>query len=316
MSWGLTQGLLGAKHKTLAPSLLGVGPNAYLGRRDFFLMLAAAIVTHLIAFGIASLFPQEKVMHIPVRALSFKLGDQGRIAARGVPTGATQPVAAPVMQASAPVQAVPAPVLAPATATPRIAPTPMPVKPSKIAPVQPAKPQPRTMAQKPVETEPKTNNYDPAAEAPAIATQPQQYVREVGQVSTNPSSLAPLPTPGGRSYGAIEGAMGGSGAESSVNAKAMEVVRRRYEQDISAWIERHKIYPAEAGGKQGRVIVRVRIDRTGVVRYYALEQSSGSNVIDIAAVDMVRRANPVPAVPANYPAGNLIEFLIPINFHP
>jgi len=30
----------------------------------------------------------------------------------------------------------------------------------------------------------------------------------------------------------------------------------------------------------------------------------------------VRRANPVPAVPADYPAGNLIEFLFPVNFAP
>jgi hypothetical protein len=29
---------------------------------------------------------------------------------------------------------------------------------------------------------------------------------------------------------------------------------------------------------------------------------------------MIRRANPVPAIPADYPAGNLIEFLIPITF--
>ena len=32
---------------------------------------------------------------------------------------------------------------------------------------------------------------------------------------------------------------------------------------------------------------------------------------------MIRRANPVPSVPENYPAGSLIEFLIPITFaHP
>lgn len=61
-------------------------------------------------------------------------------------------------------------------------------------------------------------------------------------------------------------------------------------------------------------MVRMCIDRGGNVRYYAIEQSSGLSIFDDAALDMIRRANPVPAVPVNYPASNLVEFLIPISF--
>jgi protein TonB len=93
-----------------------------------------------------------------------------------------------------------------------------------------------------------------------------------------------------------------------------QVIRERYEQQISTWVGRHTIYPPDARGREGRAVVRMRIDRTGYVRYYAIEQSSGIAAIDAAAIDMVRRANPMPSVPDNYPSGSLIEFLIPITF--
>lgn len=127
------------------------------------------------------------------------------------------------------------------------------------------------------------------AETPAIAPNPQQHVREVGA-----APIAPALT-----------------AKSGASA---DEVRTRYEQDISGWIQRHKYYPPEAGGREGRAVVRVRIDRAGNVRYYAIEQSSGVPTLDEAALDMIRRANPVPAVPTLYPGGNLVEFLIPITF--
>ncbi len=95
-----------------------------------------------------------------------------------------------------------------------------------------------------------------------------------------------------------------------------EAARARYEQQISAWVARYRYYPAQAGGKEGRAIVRVRIDRQGFVRYYSIDESSGFEMFDRAAIDMIRRASPMPSVPMSYPAGNLIEFLIPITFKP
>jgi len=90
----------------------------------------------------------------------------------------------------------------------------------------------------------------------------------------------------------------------------------RYEQLISLWIQKFKLYPADAKtqGLQGDTVVRIRIDRQGNIRYYILEHSTGIPSLDRAAIDMIRRANPVPAVPNDYPSGDLIEFLIPVNF--
>ena len=90
----------------------------------------------------------------------------------------------------------------------------------------------------------------------------------------------------------------------------------RYEQLVSDWIKKFQRYPMEARdkGEEGETVVRIRIDRSGTIRYRILEHSTGSPALDRAAIDMVNRANPVPAVPNDYPKDDLIEFLIPVNF--
>jgi TonB family protein len=91
---------------------------------------------------------------------------------------------------------------------------------------------------------------------------------------------------------------------------------RRYEQIIALWIRKFQIYPKEAEAQklQGKTVLRIRIDRQGNVRYYILEHSTGYQLLDRAAIDMIRRANPVPAVPHDYPSDDQMEFLIPVTF--
>lgn len=310
MKWGLTQGLIGRQLLTLSPSVKAVGPNTYLSEKDFLKMLGVAFLLHGLAMGVAALMPGEKVTNIPVRALSFKLGDQDKIAAFGAPVAAASaptPIAppAPAMAASNDWRASPPPEKQPA---PKPKPTPVkqPLVVPIIAPVRtmPAQnPQP-SLAPIPAPAQPST---------PAIASTPQQYVREVG--TPNPNMLSQLPSTSPlTTAGSPNGAIGGQGSESTMTEQTEQAARARYEQQISSWVEQHKLYPSAAGGREGRVVVRMRIDRGGYVRYYALEQTSGVEALDAAALDMIRRANPMPAVPANYPAGNLVEFLIPISF--
>jgi protein TonB len=306
MNFGLrAQGMLGAGQQTLRPSTAALGHNSYLREQDFFKMLAAALLLHAVIIGIASLWPEERVTDIPVRALTFKIGDTQRIAAYAPPDATPQP-AAPTPAQPRPVQSLPRAI---------------PVKPSLIPMVPPAQrqapaensealeplplsqqPQPLPAAPAPVVTPPAAPiqqslpDTAPLIQQAAIAPSPQRFIRE-------PNTL-----------GTLSGAVGGQGTETTMTAATAQAVREKYELEISTWIQRHKLYPAEAGGKEGRVVVRMRIDRTGYVRYYAIEESSGSSVLDAAAIDMVRRANPMPAVPPTYPAGNLIEFLIPIVF--
>ena len=326
MNWGLAQGMMGRGRNALAPSVLAVGPNTYLSQGDFLKMIGIAFAAHIIIFVIASMVPQEKVVNIPVRALSFKLGDGDRVSAIGMTMNAV-PVApaAPAMKASSggetwqasPSKAAPKvpaplrPIARPVAAKPQT--VPVPVKAPKLVPVEqpvqmqrqvpaenqaPLTPPPTPVAPAAVPTAPAPTSALPstapltqaAPAQPAAGSGPQQYVREAGV------PVSELTKTGG-----------GTG-------ESPQVIRERYEQQISTWVGRHTIYPPDARGREGRAVVRMRIDRTGYVRYYAIEQSSGIAAIDAAAIDMVRRANPMPSVPDNYPSGSLIEFLIPITF--
>ena len=329
MNWGLTQGILGRAKHALAPSSVALGPNTYLAEKDFLKMLGIAFLVHAVAFGIYALLPSEKVTDIPVRALSFKLGGEDRVAAYApVPAVAATaanvpaPVAPPVMQASGgdswrATPNVPSPVV-PAPLKPIARPVPKPILKAEPQP-------PRTEVKQPriVKVEETLAQYQPPTQYPsfapaaapavmptpapvAVAPQPQQYVREVGAPSPQVvAAVVKAATP--------DGSADGEGAISAAQQTA-QAIKAKYEMEISSWIQRHKYYPPSAGGREGRAVVRVRIDRAGNVRYYAIEQSSGMVALDDTALDMIRRANPVPAVPDNYQAGNLIEFLIPITF--
>jgi protein TonB len=302
-NWALTRGVVGADQRALSPSLTALGRNIYLTPLDFLRMLVLALLVHLVVVGILSLWPYQPVQDIPVRALSFRLGEGEVVAVRS--TNVTAP---------APMQALPAPSAAPSASTsgewraPKAAtpPTRKPQAPKRVRIEAP--PAPVSM---PIER---------AIEAP-----PTRYVREYGLPSLDSlfgddkTANAAKPSIGDLTQvpptvpNAPFASAGGEGSSNETEA-SIEAIRQRYEQQISGWIARHRVYPPEAKGEIGRVIVRMRINRAGYVRYYALEESSGNAALDAAALAMIRRANPMPTPPSNYPAGNLIEFLIPINF--
>ena len=292
MSFGLKDRLLGAAQQTFRPSLAAVGErDVYLRERDFFKMIGLALAMHALVLGIASIWPSEKVTDIPVRALSFKIGQGERI--RPLQVAQPAPPPAPVMQATPP---APQPVVKPQ-------PRPQPVKKPKVVPVTERPTQqygpPVAHYTPPRQALPDTNSL--TARQAAIAPTPQRFVREM---PVAPAPVAAAPSASGTALATAQ-------AQAFETAQA---ARLRYEQEISGWILRHYPQNVESGPRKLRPVVRMRIDRSGYVRYYAIEESSGLQTIDAAAIDMIRRANPMPAVPETYPAGNLIEFLIPIVF--
>jgi TonB family protein len=105
-------------------------------------------------------------------------------------------------------------------------------------------------------------------------------------------------------------------AKESADSASQKDVVMRYETLVTMWLQKFMVYPPEAkdAGDRGKTMLRLQIDRQGNIRNFVLEGSSGSAVLDRAAIDMVRRANPVPAMPNDYPAGELFEFAIPVNF--
>ena len=92
--------------------------------------------------------------------------------------------------------------------------------------------------------------------------------------------------------------------------------------DASAWksslvqhLQRYKRYPSEAlsRSEEGMVLLSFSIDRNGHVLARRIARSSGYADLDSEVMDMIVRADPLPAFPANMPQAQL-DLTIPIRF--
>jgi periplasmic protein TonB len=79
---------------------------------------------------------------------------------------------------------------------------------------------------------------------------------------------------------------------------AAPVVDPRWQASVSAWLASRKVYPEEARrrGEEGRVGVRLTVDRSGRVEDVTVVAASGSALLDAAALGLLRHAM-VPAFP-------------------
>lgn len=96
-------------------------------------------------------------------------------------------------------------------------------------------------------------------------------------------------------------------------AKAPKVSPARWQSRLSAWLNRHKRYPrgARSRREEGVVNVSFAIDAAGVVVSARISRSSGNPELDQAALDMLRRASPVPAPPP----GVARKIAVPVQFN-
>jgi protein TonB len=80
-------------------------------------------------------------------------------------------------------------------------------------------------------------------------------------------------------------------------------------------INRHKRYPdaARSRGIAGEVQIVFSMDRSGRVVRSRIQHSSGSSLLDAEAVELFKRASPLPLPP---PAvqGEILEYSLPIRF--
>lgn len=86
----------------------------------------------------------------------------------------------------------------------------------------------------------------------------------------------------------------------------------RWQSRVNAHLNRYKRYPSGENA-QGTVSVRFTIDAGGRVTGVSLARSSGSGALDQAALDMVRRASPVPAPPPAIAKASM-RLTVPVNF--
>lgn len=88
-----------------------------------------------------------------------------------------------------------------------------------------------------------------------------------------------------------------------------------WRNELAGRLQRAKHYPdvARAREEQGTATVRFTIDRSGHVLSASLVRGSGSQSLDEEAVALVRRADPLPPVPAEL-AGSTLTLTVPVVF--
>ncbi len=88
-----------------------------------------------------------------------------------------------------------------------------------------------------------------------------------------------------------------------------------YIAEIRARLEAAKVYPAEARrrGREGTVLLRFTLDRSGRLLDWAIAAGSGEAALDEAAGDMAVRAAPFPSFPADFTRSHL-AMVVPVHF--
>lgn len=87
-----------------------------------------------------------------------------------------------------------------------------------------------------------------------------------------------------------------------------------WEAMLLAHLEKHRRYPSAARARrdQGVAHVRFTMNRQGQVLGAAILRSSGSAALDRAALDTIRRAQPLPSIPEDRP--DPLELTVPVEF--
>jgi len=157
---------------------------------------------------------------------------------------------------------------------------------------------------------PNQKKEDAAKEKPKTAEQPKAEQQKKKQEQAAPS-IAAAPSraggnPGNQSQAGANGRVqnGGQAAVSAYNAL------------VIAHLQRYRVYPeaARAARVTGVSIVRFTLAASGTVVAVSLAGSSGTGVLDQAAVAMVQRASPFPPIPASVGRGSM-TFAAPVRFN-
>lgn len=98
-------------------------------------------------------------------------------------------------------------------------------------------------------------------------------------------------------------------------ARLSSDVSQSWEARLLTHLEQYRRFPARARAarQQGTVHVRFRMNRAGSVLSMSVLRSSGFATLDQAALDTLKRAQPLPAIPEDRP--DEIELTIPIEFY-
>jgi protein TonB len=181
------------------------------------------------------------------------------------------------------------------TAALQIEPAPPPREPDMtVAPEQPAVEPAKPETVQPVKHEPKPVQEHVTRPKQDHQAKPKQQRPQKRTASTEPHATGPRAN--------AAGGVGAGRSQSDSNYNGM----------VSAHLQRHKRYPADARsrGDQGTAAVSFALDGSGRVTRVGLARGTGFASLDQEVQAMVRRASPFPAPPD----GRSRSFTVPVSF--
>lgn len=209
-------------------------------------------------------------------------------APRGNPS---QPVAPPESRAqpSPPAAKAPAPRAPEAPRAP--APRPTPPSPPRVARTEPPAPEPMVKTTEPSRAAPETppSQAAPSESAPAPSQSPQVAV------ARPPTSIWRQPGGGGGVQGGGRGGVEGQ----PIPLDTPEPKFQDYFNKVRERIKANWVYPRQAGERniEGELLIEFHIAKDGRLEYIELLDSSGTRILDDAALTAVKLAQPFPPVP-------------------
>ncbi len=201
-----------------------------------------------------------------------------------------------------------------------------PVETAKASPVEAAKVESvKPKETRPVEAEPKPEAVEekPAQSKPAKQAEKKPAAEKAAKKAAGKAPAKAKAGSGGRNQadtrrGVADGQADGRTAQKSKGGKrsgAGNAAISNYPGKVASKLRRTLRYPAEAKRQKlrGEVQVGFVVSAAGGVGSIRVVSSSGSPVLDKAALETVRRAAPFPAIPANAGRSNW-PFTVPLNF--
>jgi len=175
------------------------------------------------------------------------------------------------------------------------APAPRPAPPAPTPPPPVAKAEPPT-------PEPMTRVPEPRPAAPEPPPQPSETTASDSAAPAPPQVAVARPPDGMRRQPGGGGLLGGGRGGVEGEPIPLDTPEPRYQDYFNKIRERIKakwIYPREAGdrGIEGELLIEFHIAKDGRVAFIELRNSSGTAILDDAALTAVKLAQPFPPVP-------------------
>jgi periplasmic protein TonB len=102
-------------------------------------------------------------------------------------------------------------------------------------------------------------------------------------------------------------------APSPGTGESARLVKATWQKELAAHLNKYKRYPQDRSTQSAEVLVSFVLDRTGHVASAQIVRGSGDSSFDAAALEMLRRADPVPAPPPLI-ADEGLTFSLPVHF--